>query len=159
MKSNPNVPRIRGVFPPFTLMSLPTAPSANFQAIFDAALDNYARQTGVNIAEHPSVDKLQNCRSPEDIVRLLTEKETVLKGHREKYRNLINHIRPVIRTVHAFSSVLDTAAEIVSLALRCCNRLEYVYTFQGAIPADKGDVCRHRCSSLRMYHHSFEHHS
>ena len=95
-------------------MSLLTAPSANFQAILDAALDNYARQTGVNIAEHPSVDKLQNCHSPEDIIQLLTEKETELKGHRDKYSNLIDHIRPVIRTVHAFSSALDTAAEIVS---------------------------------------------
>jgi hypothetical protein len=95
-------------------MSLPTASSANFQSILDAALDNYARQTGVDLTKHPSADKLQNCHSPDDIIQLLSERETAFKDYRDKYRNLIDRLRPIVQVVHAFSGVLGEAAGLVS---------------------------------------------
>jgi hypothetical protein len=95
-------------------MSLPTTSSANFQSIFDAALDSYASQTGVDLTKHPSADKLQNCHSHEGVIQLLLERETVFKDYRDKYRNLIDRLRPVVRVVHAFSGVLGEAAGIVS---------------------------------------------
>jgi hypothetical protein len=90
-------------------MSLPTAPSANFQSVLDAALDSYVKQTGVDITKHPSAEKLQNCHSPEDVIQLLSEGETAFKDYRDKYRNLIGHLRPVVRIVYAFSGILGDA--------------------------------------------------
>lgn len=90
-------------------MSLPTASSANFQSVLDAALDSYAKQTGVDIIKHPSAEKVQNCHSPEDVIQLLSEGETAFKDYRDKYRNLIDRLRPVVRTVYAFSGILGEA--------------------------------------------------
>jgi hypothetical protein len=111
------------VSPPPILMSLSTAPSSSFQSIFDAALDSYVRQTGVDLTKHPSADKLQNCHSPEDFIQLLLERETAFKDHRDKYRKLIDRLRPVVQVVHTFSGVLREAAGFVrsrhSIAVIC----------------------------------------
>ena len=45
-----------------------TMSSAKFQAILDASLVNYAKQTGIDLSKHPSADKLQNCQSPEGVI-------------------------------------------------------------------------------------------
>lgn len=95
-------------------MSLLTTSSASFQSILDAALDSYARQTGIDLTKHPSADKLQSCRSPEDIIQLLSERETAFKDYRDKYRNLIDRLCPVVKVVQSLSGVLGEAAGLVS---------------------------------------------
>jgi hypothetical protein len=90
-------------------MTLPIASSANFQSILNAALDSYARQTGVDLTKHPSAEKLQSCHSPDDVIHLLLERETAFKDYRDNYRNLIDRLRPVVEVVHAFSGVLGEA--------------------------------------------------
>lgn len=90
-------------------MSLLTASSANFQSILDIAFDSYVKQTGVDITKHPSAEKLKNCHSPEDVIQLLSEGETEFKDYRDKYRNLIDHLRPVVQIVYAFSDILGEA--------------------------------------------------
>ena len=107
-------------------MSLPRAYSTNFQSVLDAALDSYARQTGVDLAKHRSADKLQNCHSPEDIIQLLSERETAFKDYRDKYRKLIDCLRPVVQVIHAFSGVLGEASGLVSPRHRR-NLLIYPY--------------------------------
>ena len=99
-------------------MSSPIPPSANLQPIFDAALDSYARQTGINLINHPSAEKLQSCHSPDDFLQILSERESAFKDYRDKYRNLIDHLRPVVKIVHAFSAVLGEAAGLVSSDFR-----------------------------------------
>lgn len=95
-----------------TVMSS-TASSANFQSILDAALDSYTKQTGIDLIKHPSAHKLQNCHSTEDIVQLLLERETAFKEYRDKYRKLIDCLRPVVQVVHAFSGTFAKAADLV----------------------------------------------
>jgi hypothetical protein len=90
-------------------MSLLTASSTKFQSVLEAAFDSYVQQTGVDITKHPSAEKLQNCHSPEDVIQLLSEGETEFKDYRDKYRNLIGHLCPVVRTVYAFSNILGDA--------------------------------------------------
>ena len=95
-------------------MSLLTTSSASFQSILDAALDSYARQTEIDLIKHPSADKLQSCRSPEDIIQLLSERETAFKDYRDKYRKLIDRLCPVVKVVLSLSGVLGEAAGLVS---------------------------------------------
>jgi len=99
---------------PLTLMSSTTTSSTNFQSILDAALLSYATQTGIDITKHPSADKLQHCHSPEDVIRVLLERETAFKNYREKYHKLIDFLRPVVKVVQAFSGILAEAAGLVS---------------------------------------------
>ena len=86
----------------------------NFQSILDAALDNYHKQTGIDLTKHPSAKQLENCHSPDDIVELFMEREAALQGYRDKSRKLIDSLRPVVKAVHAFAGILGEAAGLVS---------------------------------------------
>ena len=100
-----------------TLMSSTTTSLPNFQSILDAALDGYAKQTGIDLTKHPSA-KLQDCRSPDDVLQLFSERESAFKDYRDRYRNIINHVRPVVQVVHAFSALLGEAAGLVSSGIQ-----------------------------------------
>jgi hypothetical protein len=88
--------------------------SPNFQYIVDAALDSYAKQTGIDLTKHHSANKLQNCHSPDDVLQIISERESAFKDYRDQYRNLINRVRPVVQVVHALSAVLGEIAGSVS---------------------------------------------
>jgi fungal STAND N-terminal Goodbye domain len=90
------------------------ATSSNFQSILDAALDNYVKQTGIDLTKHPSADQFQDCHSPDDVFRLLLHREKEFKDYRDKYRALIDRLSPVVKVVHVFSNILGDAAGLVS---------------------------------------------
>jgi hypothetical protein len=100
-------------------MSSITASSTSLESILNAALESYTKQTVIDLTGHPSAEKVQNCHSPEDILELLLERETAFKDYRNKYRKLINCLRPVVQVIHAISGVFGeaTAAVLVSSAL------------------------------------------
>ena len=87
--------------------------SSSFQPILDAALVNYRNQTKVDLTKHPSVEKLQNCSSLDDILQLLLERESAFDVYRDKHRKLIDSLRPIVQAVHAFSTVCGEAAGLV----------------------------------------------
>ena len=117
--------------------------SSNFQSILDAALSDYAKQTGVDLATHPSAQTLQNCNSADAILDLLKDKANQFQAYRDGSRNLINCLKPVVQVLHAVSAILGEAAAMVSL----WNQLvlsDPILTapFPGAIPTDKSDPCQ-----------------
>ena len=134
-------------------MSSTTSSSASFQSIFDVALDSYSKQTGIDLTKHPSADKLQNCRSSDDVLQILSERESAFKDYRDQHRNLIDCLRPVVQVVHAFSAVLGEAAGLV----RWHSPYRVVYLIvslrlpTGAVQTNKSDICRRRCSPLGIY--------
>jgi len=99
-------------------MSSTTASSTKFQSILYAAFDSYVKQTGIDLAKHPSADNLQDCHSPEDVTKLLLEREAAFKDHRDKYRQLVDCLRPVVKVVHGFSGFLSEASGLVSFKRR-----------------------------------------
>src|SRR5712672_4641401 len=94
-------------------MSSTTASSAKFQSILDAAFESYAKQTGVELAKHPSAHKLENCHSPDDVLQLLLERATAFRDYRDKHRKLIDGLRPVVQVVQTFSAVFGEVAGFV----------------------------------------------
>jgi hypothetical protein len=95
-------------------MSPTTISSSNFPSILDAALDSYAKQTGIDLTKQPSANELQNCATSEDVLQLLQDKEMAFEDYRDKSRKLINCLRPVVQIVHAFSGVLGEVVGLVS---------------------------------------------
>ncbi|KAH9953747.1 hypothetical protein BC827DRAFT_1159086 [Russula dissimulans] len=83
-----------------------TTSSPGFQSILDAAFDGYTKQTGIDLAKHPSAEELQSCHSPDAVLQLLQERENAFKDYRGGHRRLINWLRPVVQVIHAFSGVL-----------------------------------------------------
>ena len=47
--------------------------SSHLRALFDAALHDYQKQTGIALAEHSLAEQLQNCDSVESITAVLCE--------------------------------------------------------------------------------------
>jgi len=95
-------------------MSSTATSSPHFQSILNAALENYSKQTGIDLISHPSTHKLRSCHTSEDVFQLLQEREAAFKDYRNKNRKLINCLHPVIQVVHGFSRVLGEVAGIVS---------------------------------------------
>ena len=109
-------PRSRQLSSIPTSMASTSISSSSFRSILDSALDDYSKQTGIQLSNHPSAEQFQNCQSPDDIIRLLLQRENEFKDYRAKYRKLIDLLRPVVQVVHGFSNVLGDAAGLVSSA-------------------------------------------
>jgi hypothetical protein len=99
-------------------MSLPTTSCPSFQSIFDSALEGYTKQTGIELSKHPTALKIQNCHSPEDVIQLLLERGSEFKDYRDKFRKLLDCIRPVVQVVHVFSGVLGESFGIAPVSSR-----------------------------------------
>ncbi|KAN0141656.1 hypothetical protein V8E53_000118, partial [Lactarius tabidus] len=83
--------------------------SPDFQSILDA-LDNYTKQTGINLKDEPFADKVKGCDSPGAILRLLEENVKTFEEYRNKNRKFIS---PVVKFVHTFSGILGEAAGLI----------------------------------------------
>ena len=86
----------------------------SFQPILDVASADYAKQTGIDLVNHPSSDRLQACHSPDDVLKLLEEKANEFNDYREGNRKLIDCLKPVVTVIHALSGVLGEAVSSVS---------------------------------------------
>jgi len=104
---------LRSALPSTFVPSMATS-STDFQSILDAALDDYHKQTGIDLINHPVAEQLHNCRSPDDVAKLLLERESAFKDYRDKYRKLIDCLRPVVNIIHAFSAILGSTSGLVS---------------------------------------------
>ena len=124
-------------------MSSTAISSSNFQSILDAALSDYAKQTGIDLARHPSAQTLQNCNSADAILDLLGDKAKQFQAYRDGNRKLIDCLEPVVQVLHTVSGILGEAAAMVSKVyqLILSDRILTV-PFPGAIPTDKSDPCR-----------------
>jgi len=117
--------------------------SSNFQPILDAALSDYAKQTGIDLATHPSAQSLQNCNSADAILDLLRDKAKQFQAYRDGNRKLINCLKPVVHVLHAVSGILGEAAAMVSLANQpfLSDRILTV-PLLGVIPTDESNPGR-----------------
>jgi len=98
--------------------SLSTTSSATFRSILNAALDNYCKQTGIDLTNHSSANRFRTCNTSEDTLRMFQDRETAFKDYRNKNRKLINCLRPIVQVVHAFARVLGEVAGLVSPGYR-----------------------------------------
>jgi len=97
-------------------MSSTVTSSSKFQSIFDAALSDYAKQTGIDLATHPSAQTLQNCDSAEAILDVLQDKANQFQAYRDGNCKLMNCLKPVVQVLHTVSGILGEAATLVSPA-------------------------------------------
>ena len=96
-------------------MSSTAQATSNFQSIINAALADYAKQTGIDLTRNPFAEKIELSNSPEAILDLLQEREKAFKEYREGNRRLISRISPAVKVLHAFSGILSEAVTLVSI--------------------------------------------
>jgi len=130
-------------------------PSSNFQLI-TKALQDYAKQTGIDLAKHPSAKQLELLDSPDAILQIFQERENAFKSYRDRNRTLINCLRPAVKALHAFSGVIGDAASLVShtclvtlsiFSYECC-----CVTSPGSFPTSKSYLYWNRRSVRCTYY-------
>jgi hypothetical protein len=99
-----------------------TTSHPNFQLIIDA-LANYADHTGIDLSQNAFVEKLEQSKNPDDILKLLQEREKSFKEYRDGQWRLIRCLSPVVRVLHAFSGTLGESLSLVCIFDRCVSLL------------------------------------
>ena len=82
--------------------------SSSLRVLFEDALEGYKRQTGIELAEHPLAERLQDCNSVESVLAILREQAQDFKGFREKDQ-LLKPLKKVLNILHILSSTGDFA--------------------------------------------------
>jgi hypothetical protein len=124
-------------------------PTLSFHPILEAALADYSKQLGIDLAASPLTDSFRSCGSPDSVLGLLEDKAKEFKEFRDGNRKLLTWLRPVDQVVHALSAVFGPSISLVS----------YIFSsfFPPSIPppgfrTGKGDIHRNRCP-YRSTHH------
>ncbi|KAH9955918.1 hypothetical protein BC827DRAFT_1234647 [Russula dissimulans] len=132
-------------------MSPTTTPPSNFQSIFDAALTDYAKKTGIDLATYPFARTLENCRSASDILDLFQRQANQFRTYRDRNHKLINSLTPVVLVLHSISGILAKVSSVVSLETNSFHLVLYFTLPSGAIPTFKSNPCSNRCSACRCH--------
>ena len=88
--------------------------SARFRELFDIALQEYYKQTGIKLSkdsEHPLAVQLQSLHSADDITNLLHDRAKALDTIREKDR-ILKAIKATVFILTPLSKVLSHAGAV-----------------------------------------------
>ena len=92
-----------------------TAASSNFQAIFQAALKSYQKQTKKDLLAHPLASQLQDCDSTNAILAILQDQvEQFDKSHSGDER-LTKWLSPTVNVLNVFSATISGGVSLVRL--------------------------------------------
>jgi hypothetical protein len=88
-------------------MSDQSGPS-HLRVLFEAALEDYKQQTGVELAKHPLAGRLQDCNSVESVTAILRDQVQGFKEFREKDK-VLKPLKKVLTVLHILSSATNFA--------------------------------------------------
>ena len=91
------------------------ASSLRFQAIFDAALKSYQKQTKTDLIAHPLASQLQSCDSTSAILAVLQEQVREFDKSRSGDEGLTKWLMPTVNVLCAFSAAVSGGVALVSL--------------------------------------------
>ena len=77
--------------------------SSHLKALFDAALQDYERQTGIALIKHPLAERLQECHSVDSITAVLHERTQAFNQFqgKEKLMKLLKNAVSVLYKLSA----------------------------------------------------------
>ena len=79
--------------------------SSHLQVLFEAALQDYQKQTGIALVEHPLAVHLQSCDSVESVTAVLREQTLAFGEYQEKDKIL----KPLKKAVSVLCTLSATA--------------------------------------------------
>ena len=91
------------------------AASSRFQAIFDAALKSYQKQTKKDLLAHPLASQLQSCHSTSAILAVLQDQVQQFDKSQSGDERLTKWLIPTVNVLCAFSAVVSGGVGLVSL--------------------------------------------
>jgi hypothetical protein len=88
--------------------------SSRFQAIFQAALKSYQKQTKADLLAHPLLSRLQSCDDTAAIVAILQDQLRDLDKSRSADKRLTKWLNPTVNVLSAFSATISGGVSLVS---------------------------------------------
>ena len=95
--------------------------SSNLHVLFEIALQDYEKQTGIALAKHPLAERLQNCGSVESVTVVLHEQTQTFSEFRGKEKTL-RLLKNAVSVLYKLSSGADfgQAISLVRPWLHAC---------------------------------------
>ena len=73
--------------------------SSHLRVLFETALEDYKKQTSIELAKHPLAEQLQDCNSVESVTDILREQAQGFKEFREKDK-VLRPLKKVLTVLH-----------------------------------------------------------
>jgi hypothetical protein len=89
---------------------------SRFQAIFQAALKSYQKQTKKDLLTHPLASQLQSCDSTTAILAILQDQVREFDKSRSGDERLTKWLGPTVNVLYAFSATISGGVSLVRLA-------------------------------------------
>jgi STAND-like protein len=77
--------------------------SSSLGMLFEAALQDYEKMTGIALTKHPLAEQLQHCNSMESVIVVLQDQAQDFKKFREKDK-VLKPLKKVLTVLHLLSS-------------------------------------------------------
>jgi hypothetical protein len=103
--------------------------STRFRELFESALQEYASETGVTLAQHPFAAQLQSCASVDDITILLQERAQAFTDIRARER-MMKAIRTTVSILYPLSKATTLAGTfnlVRRTALVACFTCDHIF--------------------------------
>ena len=85
--------------------------SSHLQVLFEAALEEYGKQTDITLAEHPLAEELQNCDSVESVTAVLREQTRAFSEFQEKDK-VFKPLKKTVSVLHKLSATANFGPDI-----------------------------------------------
>ena len=97
--------------------------SSHLKVLFETALQDYARQTGIALAKHPLAERLQECDSVESITAVLHEQTQAFNEFlgKEKIMKSVKNTVSVLCKLSACAKLGDVIGMVHHKALAGCS--------------------------------------
>ena len=91
--------------------------SSNFDALFQSALEDYEKETGIDLVKHPLAAQLDVCDSVESVTQAFQEQAQAFYEFRGGNNKVAASIQNAVQVLHKFSSTV-VPGETVGLVCR-----------------------------------------
>ena len=88
------------------------------RVLFQTALEDYKKQTGIELTKHPLAERLQDCNSVEEVTEILREQAKDFDNFRQKDK-VLKPLKKVLTVLHIISSVPSVADFSQHVGLVC----------------------------------------
>ena len=107
-------PSVSGLLVSMSSATFSSSTAFKFQFVPNNALQDYTKQTGVDLTKYDFTSQFQRCGSLDEVCMLLRDKIRMFKEYRDGNRKLAAWIIPVMQFVHVFAGFLGETTSIVS---------------------------------------------
>ncbi len=81
-----------------------TNPSPELKSLFEAALDQFEKRSGINLLQHQIIDKLVNCQTADSVIDVLQEEAQAFRNFRGDDGKLMTWLKRTVNVLHILST-------------------------------------------------------